>query len=122
NGDLLNGLSTFDLVLISKHIMGVEEFSDPLLLFASDVDGSNSVSIMDLVLLRRLTLGLDNRLLVPNWQFFSTDAQIDNLLNPWLNTNLKTRIYQNLNTNIDDADFIGYKTGDVNGNSTTDCN
>jgi len=119
---ILNGVSTFDVVLISKHIIGVEEFTDPFLLFAADVDGSESVSVMDLVLLRRVILGIDSNFPVDSWQFFSTDAQIENLNNPWQSPNLKTRIYENLSTSIDNADFIGYKIGDINGSSAVDCN
>lgn len=122
NDDLLNGVSTFDVVLISKHITGAEELNDPFTLFAADLDNSQSVSVMDLVLLRRVILGIDNNFSIPSWQFFSTDAQIEDSNNPWSSPNLRTRIYENLNTSISNADFIGYKTADVSGNSITDCN
>lgn len=120
--DILNGVSTFDLVLTDKHILGIEEFTNPFLLFAVDLDGSKSVSVMDLVLLRRAILGIDINFPVDSWQFFSTDAQIEESNNPWQSPNLNIRTYENLSASISNADFIGYKTGDVNGSSATDCN
>ncbi|WP_246141902.1 dockerin type I domain-containing protein, partial [Phaeodactylibacter luteus] len=56
DGDYLNGVSTFDLVLISKHILGVEPLSTPYKRIAADVNSSGSITTLDLIQLRKLIL------------------------------------------------------------------
>lgn len=57
-GDVMNGISTLDLVLIQKHILGLQVLKDPYALLAADVNNNGIVSISDLIQLRRAILGL----------------------------------------------------------------
>ncbi|MFN9380605.1 MAG: hypothetical protein ACK6BQ_11660, partial [Bacteroidota bacterium] len=59
NKGFLNGVSTFDLVLISKHILGVQPLNTPYKLIAADVNNSKSVTTLDLIQLRKLILNID---------------------------------------------------------------
>lgn len=52
-------ISTFDLFLISQHILGTREFTDPLKRFAGDANRGRSITAFDMTLLRRLILGLN---------------------------------------------------------------
>lgn len=73
-GHPLNGLSTFDFVLISRHLLAVEPFQDDNLILAADVDGSNSISVSDLFYLRQLILGIINEFPGQrNWLFLAED-------------------------------------------------
>jgi thiol-disulfide isomerase/thioredoxin len=62
NQDYLAGVSTIDLVLIQKHIQGVSKFADYKHLIAADVDQSGDVNVLDLLDLRKLILGLYDKL------------------------------------------------------------
>lgn len=57
------GLSTADIILIQRHILGIELFDEPSKFFAADMDMNRSVSTKDVVLLRNLILGRDSNLL-----------------------------------------------------------
>jgi len=70
NDNPLNGVSTFDLVLINRQILGLEPFELPWQFVAADVNLSNSVSTIDIVELRKLILGIYDTLpQVPSWVF-----------------------------------------------------
>ncbi|RMF25605.1 MAG: hypothetical protein D6765_10210, partial [Bacteroidetes bacterium] len=55
----LNGVTTFDMVLITKHILNVQPLDSPYKIIAADINASGRVTTFDLVLLRRLILFLD---------------------------------------------------------------
>ena len=42
--DHLNGISTLDLILIQRHILGIEELSSPYQLIAADVNNSEDIN------------------------------------------------------------------------------
>lgn len=61
-----NGVTTHDLLLISRHILGVEQFSNPYQILACDANRDAKITTLDLIFLRRLILGID--LEFPNGQ------------------------------------------------------
>jgi hypothetical protein len=66
----LNGVTTFDLVLISKHILGIESLTSAYQMEAADVNNSNSVTTFDIVETRKLILGINDTFQhVPSWRF-----------------------------------------------------
>ncbi|MEM9888847.1 MAG: hypothetical protein AAF849_23335 [Bacteroidota bacterium] len=113
-GEIINGVSTFDLVLINKHIMGEELITDPLALYVADIDSSQSVSVVDLIIIRQYILRIATNSAVPSWQFFSSDAVIQDSNNPWISSDIQTRRFNNLTASVVGADFVGYKTADIN--------
>lgn len=52
------GLTVADLVLLQRHILGIEKIADPLLLLAADINSSGELNTKDLATLRRILLGL----------------------------------------------------------------
>ena len=52
-------VTTYDLLRIGQHLLGVQPLGDPLLLLAADVNKSGSISAFDLTAIRRVILGLD---------------------------------------------------------------
>jgi len=57
NDDMMNGISTIDLVMIQRHILGVEKITSPYRLIAADVNKDAKVSAADLIDLRKVILG-----------------------------------------------------------------
>ncbi len=114
----LNGVSTLDLVLISKHILGIQALDSPYKIIAADVNHSNSVTTFDLVELRKLILFINEDFPSnTSWRFVKKDFVFPNPANPW-QTSFPELI--NLN-NVPDSDlnisFVGIKIGDVNGSA-----
>lgn len=113
--DYLNGVSTLDLVLIQRHILGLADLDSPYKVIAADVNGSGNVSAIDLVSLRRLILGLSTDLPIGRpWSFVDATQTFDNPRNPFpyiQNLEVADMTVDNM-----DMDFIGVKMGDVNGN------
>ncbi|MCC7505094.1 MAG: redoxin domain-containing protein [Saprospiraceae bacterium] len=64
------GISTFDLVLMSKHILGITPFDASWKTTAADVNLSGSVTTFDIVETRKLLLGVyDTFPFCPSWRF-----------------------------------------------------
>ena len=84
NTNPLNGVSTFDLVLIQKHILGLQSFASPYNYIAADVNQSGTVSAYDMVILRQLILNI--RTAFPNnesWKFVNMEFPMNDP-NHWL--------------------------------------
>ncbi len=114
----LNGVTTFDLVLISQHILGVQTLDSPYKIIAADANKSNTVTTLDLVKLQRLILNIDADL-APNtsWRFVDTDHTFADATNPFASSFPELISLSNLATDEMAADFIGVKIGDVNGSA-----
>lgn len=114
----LVGVTTYDLVLVSKHILSIEPFTNVYQMVAADVNKSNSVTTFDIVETRKLILGIyDNLPHVPSWRFTRPVANPANVAD----FSALVDTYQiTLHNLVDDVarhnfDFIGIKYGDVSG-------
>ncbi len=111
--DYLNGVSTLDLLLIQRHILGQELLSSPYKMIAADINNDNDVTSLDLIELRKLILGVYSEL--PNnasWKLIDA-AQVLTVSNPWVYS--ETLDINNLEDNMLNENFLGVKIGDVNG-------
>ncbi|MBK8965867.1 MAG: hypothetical protein IPM36_04155 [Lewinellaceae bacterium] len=112
----LNGVSTFDLILINKHILGTELLNSPYKLMAADANNSRSVTTFDIIELRKLILGVYQEL--PNnssWRFVPKDYVFPNPQNPFQQVIPgHVPISAALPGPIE---FIGVKVGDINCNA-----
>lgn len=114
----LNGVSTFDLVLISKHILGATLLDSPYKIIAADANKSNSVTTFDLVEIRKLILQVVPTF--PNntsWRFVSSDYLFPNPANPWEGQFPEVTNYNDVSSSMLSVDFVGVKIGDVNGSA-----
>jgi len=117
DGSPLNGVSTFDLVLINRHILGIETLNSPYKMIAADVNNSRSVSTADIVALRKLILGIDTDLTnVDSWRFVPADFTFPNPQNPF-QTVFPEGVAVTPGAAPQVSNFIGLKVGDVNGNA-----
>ena len=112
--DHLNGVTTLDLIMIQKHILGLDLLDSPYKLIAADINDSKSVSVADIVQLRKLILGVYDELPEnTSWKAIDASFEFENALNPFA-SNLPED-YEIFDIQSDmDIDFIGVKIGDVN--------
>lgn len=116
DGDVLNGISIIDMILIQQHILNINPITNPYLLLAADVNGSGDVSIADVILLQRVSLRLtDLPSNVPNWKFVNADVEFFDMTNPFSTVFSSEKVIENLQGD-EVYNFIGIKAGDVNGN------
>ncbi len=116
----LNGVSTYDIVLISKHILGIESLDSPYKLIAADVNRSNSVSALDMVELRRLILHIDTEFQSnTSWRFVDKSFIFVDENNPFATSFPEVISLTDLDTDQMTADFLGVKVGDVNESALT---
>jgi hypothetical protein len=111
----LNGVSTYDLVLISKHILGIESFNSPFKMIAADANKSGSITTFDIIELRKLVLGIYDSL--PNntsWRFVPKEFQFPNVQNPFQTIFPEKVVLQDWTGYPHDFEFTGIKVGDVN--------
>jgi hypothetical protein len=102
--DYSNGVTTLDLVLIQKHLLGLVALSGDDLI-AADANASSTVSAADLFALRELILGVKDELANnDSWVFVPGTQDV-------------TVNGSNLAVN-----FGGIKVGDVNGSATANAN
>ncbi len=107
-----NGVSTLDLVLIQKHLLGLQQLDSPYKLIAADANNSQSVSALDLVEIRKLILGLYTEF--PNnksWRFVDGNYVFPDPSHPWPFDEVVDVDALTMGHN-----FVGVKVGDVNGN------
>ena len=113
----LDGVTTFDIVLISQHILGTQSLDSPYKLIAADANGSGSISALDLVTLRKLILYLDDAL--PgghSWRFVDGQHVFADPTQPWDAPGFpELCTLEALATPAMQTDFIAVKIGDVNG-------
>lgn len=111
----MNGVSTYDLVLIMRHILGVNTLNSPYKLIAADANFSGSVTTLDMVEIRRLILGINsnfqNNL---SWRFVDAEYVFPNPGNPFLPGFPEAIALNNLSADEMDANFVAVKIGDVN--------
>ncbi|MFT4758658.1 MAG: hypothetical protein ACI9XO_002611 [Paraglaciecola sp.] len=119
----LNGVSTFDLVIMRKHILGTQLLSSPYKMIAADINNSGSITTLDMVNLRKLILQIETTF--PNntsWRFVETAYNFPQATNPWAEIFPEVVNVNNVNTPINNADFVAIKIGDLNGNASTSQN
>ena len=115
--DLLNGVSTRDLLVLQQHLLGTKPLSDPYRLIAADVNASRSVTIADLLWLRKAILAIENRF--PgntSWRFVAADYRFPRPSSPWTPAFPELKNINDLE-NSASADFIGVKIGDLTGDA-----
>lgn len=111
----LNGVSTSDLVLLQRHILGVSPINSPYTLIAADANRDDKVDTRDLLQVSRLILGVYNELPTnTSWRFVDKNYTFANPTSPWG----FAEVIDLSNLSADEqADFLGIKIGDVSGNA-----
>ncbi len=115
NDDLLNGVSTFDLTLLTRHILGILPLDSPYRLLAADINNSGHISILDVIHLRKAILGVNDHF--PNntsWRFVPEVYDFPDPQQPWSvpsPTSISIAIFP---VDAQSLNFVAVKVGDVN--------
>ncbi len=108
-----NGVSTLDMILILKQIVGLTPFDSPYKYIAADVNNSGAVTTADIVAIRKVILGIENTF--PNntpWRFIAADYTFPNPNNPFTDDFPESAVV--FLSQDDSQDFVAIKVGDVN--------
>lgn len=115
-----NGVSTLDIVMIQRHILGIEKLPSTYKYLAADVNNDQKINSLDLVELRKIVLGTQMtfknntswRFVEENFEFLDPSSPLQ-LFIPGMCA------IANLQQEMK-ANFIGIKIGDVNGSAKLD--
>jgi hypothetical protein len=111
---IANGVTTADITLIRRHVLGLAILDSPYKILAGDVNGSDSVTTADITLIRRLILGISTNFNSGLWRFVPSDETFVDMTKPW--TAKRMRQYVSLASGkLSGQDFKAIKLGDVNG-------
>ncbi|MDF1694868.1 MAG: HYR domain-containing protein [Saprospiraceae bacterium] len=116
NDDVMNGVSTLDLIMIQRHILGIDPFESPYLYIAADINNNEKVTGSDLVELRKMILGIHSEF--PNnmsWRTVDANYVFPDPNDPWVSQIPEGYKIPSLDHDMN-INFIGIKIGDVNGN------
>lgn len=112
--DPLNGVSTFDLIQIQRHILNIKTFDSPYQYIAADINRSGAITTLDLIQLRKVILGIDTNFANnSSWRFINVDHIFQHPSDP-LKEYLPETIRIGPLNGIRNAEFIGIKIGDLN--------
>ncbi len=115
----LNGVSTYDILLMQKHILGIKQIQTPYCLIAADVNKSGSVSIADIISLRKTLLTASEQFTDnTSWRFVDETFIFPNPTNPW-KTPFPETVKLSVQPGVVNASFVGIKIGDINGDAVT---
>ena len=114
--DWMNGVTTWDLVLIMRHILGVQVLDSPYKLIAADANHSDAVTTADIVEIQKVILGFQTGFSNnTSWRYIDQDHEFANWQNPWSTPFNEFLNFNNLANDQFGADFVAVKIGDVNG-------
>jgi hypothetical protein len=117
--DPLNGVNTWDLILISRHILGLEPLNTPYKLISADANKSGTVTTFDIVELRKLILGTYPKLPSnSSWRFVDKAQVFTNDQNPFADVIRENIQIADIQQSINNGDFVGAKIGDVDNTAT----
>ncbi len=115
NTDYLNGVTTLDLVLIQRYILGLYELDSEYKVIAADINNDRSVSAIDLVDLRSVILGVTDQFKNnDSWRFIDADYSFVNTADPLRESFTESYEITDLSSDMN-INFVGVKVGDMNG-------
>ncbi|MCF8239320.1 MAG: HYR domain-containing protein [Saprospiraceae bacterium] len=113
----LNGVSTYDLLQMQKHLLGIKSLNSPYKLIAADVNNNCTISISDIIELRKMILA-PGTVFANNtsWRFVEAGYVFPNPNKPCNFMGIKN--FGGLQAGMNSAAFVGVKIGDVSGDAT----
>ena len=84
DNNVRNGISTFDVLLLQKHILNLRPLNSPYKLIAADLNNSGDITAFDMLLLRQMILSVINEFPnTPSWRFVDAAYEFANVTNPF---------------------------------------
>jgi len=112
NINVRNGITTADMVVLNKHLLGIKTISSPYKLIACDINNSGSISVGDLFRMNGLVLGTINDL-DRSWKFVRSDYVFPVPADPF-REDIPDQIVVDLLEDMNGLDFVAVKLGDPN--------
>ena len=117
DGNSVNGVTTRDILLINAHILRRGRPFTPYQKIAADVNRSGSITVRDLIDIRRVVLRLETEFSGnASWQFLPTDYVFPDPADPFAEAIPEVRNFNQLRGRRR-ADFLAIKLGDVSGDA-----
>jgi hypothetical protein len=114
--DAYNGVTTFDIARISKHLLAVEKITSPYQLIAADVDKNGDIDGADMLHIRNFILRKSNSLPGGIWRFIDKSYAFKNPSNPFAEDFSEVISLNDMKVGTTAANFVAVKLGDVNQN------
>lgn len=115
NMNYLNGVTTYDLVLLRKHILHINYLDSPYKIIAADANNSGTITTTDMVELQKLILFVNDELPDNNsWRFVDKNYDFQDPTDPLNEVFPEVYNINNLSEDMMDLDFVGIKIGDLN--------
>lgn len=120
----LNGVSTLDLVLITRHILGLQIFLEARQYLAADVNRDGLINGTDIIRQRQVILGNvanfpeNDIVFVPDFLYNMVQEEVNNTTTGTINTFLLENAGEDFSYGVNSAikrNRRAIKTGDVNG-------
>lgn len=109
----LAGISTIDLLMIQRHILGIETLDSPYKVIAADINNNSTIDGTDLVELRKLILGIYTELPQnDSWRFVDKAYEFSPSQNPLDQNFVEDYEIIGLSQNMG-VNFVAVKVGDV---------
>ncbi len=122
NDNPMNGVSTLDLVMIQRHILGLADLDSPYKLIAADINADDRLTASDLLALRKLILGVSTQFEEnTSWRFVDESYNFEDASEPWEEPFPEEYDIIDLQDDLW-IDFIAIKTGDVSGSAIVNSN
>ena len=115
--DVLNGVTTADIVKIQRYLLGKADFDDAYQHIAADVNLSGSISAADISEIRKVILG--NRTGFSSdksWRFMEEDYQFLDSNDPLVEAWKESMMFDPFDSDAT-INWLGVKLGDVDGSA-----
>ncbi|MEE9372011.1 MAG: hypothetical protein V3V00_03065 [Saprospiraceae bacterium] len=111
-----NGVSAQDLVIMSRHILGIKVFDSPYLLIAADANKDTNVSALDIINFINIIIGKTDQLSNnTSWRFVPDSKSFGDGDDPF--DFIEKDAVQNLTSDVTNLNFTAVKIGDLSGNA-----
>jgi len=116
--EYLNGVTTLDIVLIQKYLLGIKDITNPYYLIAADANKNGTVTASDLLEIRKVILGVKSKFENNSWIAISSDYTFNNPYKAFAEAEkAKVRKIKVEDSNISELNFVAVKIGDMNGSA-----
>ncbi len=115
--NIREGLDSWDLYLMIRHILRIEDFDTAYKTIAADINRNGEVTIGDVIDLQRVLLYYENDF--PNntsWRFVDAGINFADPYNPFVNE-IPDYSFVKLSEYNNENQFVALKVGDVSGNA-----
>ncbi len=118
NTRAVNGLGVQDIIGLQRHLLEYDTFPDPYQWLAADVNLSESITISDLIAVRRVILFIDTVFAqTESWRFVPEPHDFSDPLDPWLETVPWNGNCSDIEQASNTLNFVAIKMGDVSGDA-----